>query len=1358
MDHRLVPPFILNQMRQGKLSGSFHAVSLLVDISGFTSLATALMEYSTTGAEALAEVLGAIFEPLLGIINAHGGFIATFAGDAVIALFPLEATLDAAHTAQTYRRATAAAWQSSLFVTAHADQPTRFGRFSFAIKISLADGMVNWGIWQGADGEETPQASQHAAYFFVGEALEQCFAADAFAPAGGILLTEAVYACLPANLITAHPVAPYWQLTAFTDGGNDDLAKARPEPPVLDPTAQQLLSRFFPAWLLQRVMTGEFRQVVAVFINLSQIPMQQAGEEFAQIFFQLLAQYGGYLCSIGRIGNLDQAATIILFWGAPISYENNVSRALRFVLDLQQATTVPIRAGVTYQLAYAGLIGSAQRAEYTCYGINVALAARQMMNAAWGEIVLDEFTADQAQQEFHLTAYGWRQFKGFIEEHPTYLLGHQRVRVSEVTDHSPLIGRQAELRQLHTAAQPLFQGRFGGVVIIQGAAGIGKSRLLREFQRMLAPETAARKGVDATTGGRSLPAWLDCRTDEILRQPLNPFRYLLTHYFDQSSTHGVAHNQQQFAQKLDHLSSALSDPLLVAELARLRPVLAALIDLPWEDPFYQQLEPELRLENTLEALKTFIKAESCCHPLIIQIEDAQWLDKESTLFLEKLVHNIEPYPLLLLITARPPSVIDAPSATAPTEGSDDDILPTYRLRTVLRLQPLAKRDLRVLVSRWLEGEITPELLDLLDEQAKGNPLFIEQMVRYWQEQGFLQWGDQGWQLPRQEEFSDHTTPLSLAPDIRALLTARLDRLPLAVKAVVQTAAILGPEFPLPVLAAMLPEDEALADHIALAESAEIWHKVGAVTYRFHHGLLRDAAYAMQVRAQLQKLHALAAAAIRAHYPDLQPYYAALVHHYYHAADQAAERRYARLAGAFAAQQHLNHEAVRYFDRVLALTPPTALQEQYEIVVARETAHRLLGDSMAQFQDIQRQAALAQAAKQPQWAAEAALNQANYARLTGDYETALESVDRAATLATALGNLALLGQAHYTWGRVLRHQGAHAAAQRQLEQALDEARTARALLLEAHCLYEIGHLFYVQGFYPQASTYYNQAAAIYQRADHQRGQVNCLLMFGAICSGKGAFTEAEQLYQTALTIAHALGWRPGAISCLSNLGNIYFDVGQDAAANAYHFQALQLCQEIGDREGEAVSLDTLGLIAQRQGELALAERYYTTALAIQQQLGDQHGEAYTQTHLGQLLLAQKQVVQAKACFQIALQIRQKLGELSTALDSQAGLAFCEWQAGALPAAVQSAQRILAQLAAKGTDGIEFPVQVYLHCYHIMAAQAQHHPAARPAADAALEATYQLLQARAAQIADPDMRRAFLADIPSHLEVMSLWAKR
>lgn len=65
-------------------------------------------------------------------------------------------------------------------------------------------------------------------------------------------------------------------------------------------------------------------------------------------------------------------------------------------------------------------------------------------------------------------------------------------------------------------------------MIIRGAAGIGKSRLLREFQRMLIADTAVREGIAAAHSGQAAPAWLDCRTDEILRQPLNPFRYLLS--------------------------------------------------------------------------------------------------------------------------------------------------------------------------------------------------------------------------------------------------------------------------------------------------------------------------------------------------------------------------------------------------------------------------------------------------------------------------------------------------------------------------------------------------------------------------------------------------------------------------------------------------------------------------------------------------------------------------------------------------------------------------------------------------------------------------------------------------------------
>ncbi|MEZ4681770.1 MAG: hypothetical protein R2932_46910 [Caldilineaceae bacterium] len=121
MVQQLVPRFILEQMAKGEDAGSFPAVSIFVDVSSFTPMATALMEYSNEGAEVIAEVLDAIFSPLIDIIYAHGGFIATFADDAFTALFPTATT--ALHQRQAvYCHAVSAAWQCNQFVKVHEHQ------------------------------------------------------------------------------------------------------------------------------------------------------------------------------------------------------------------------------------------------------------------------------------------------------------------------------------------------------------------------------------------------------------------------------------------------------------------------------------------------------------------------------------------------------------------------------------------------------------------------------------------------------------------------------------------------------------------------------------------------------------------------------------------------------------------------------------------------------------------------------------------------------------------------------------------------------------------------------------------------------------------------------------------------------------------------------------------------------------------------------------------------------------------------------------------------------------------------------------------------------------------------------------
>src|SRR5262249_15037454 len=123
---------------------------------------------------------------------------------------------------------------------------------------------------------------------------------------------------------------------------------------------------------------------------------------------------------------------------------------------------------------------------------------------------------------------------------------------------------------------------------------------------------------------------------------------------------------------------------LAAEIARTRSFLAALVDLRSEGSLYERLEPRLRFENTLAALKTLFLAESLRRPLVLHIEDAQWLDDDSLAALRELTRNVEDYPLAVLLTSRP---------------NDDSSLPTWPVdpsvpQAALELRALDSADMR----------------------------------------------------------------------------------------------------------------------------------------------------------------------------------------------------------------------------------------------------------------------------------------------------------------------------------------------------------------------------------------------------------------------------------------------------------------------------------------------------------------------------------------------------------------------------------------------------------------------------------------------------------------------------------------
>src|SRR5687767_13672086 len=175
--HRVVPELIIENYRQGRYSGEFPAVTLFLDLSGFSSMTDVLMQQGQHGAEVLAGLMHSVFDPLVESIFAHSGKIVSFAGDGIMALFQIET--DERSTALT---ALAAAWEIQRRLAEDPERQTVYGKFQFSVKIGLAVGTVAWGILRSEDG-------QNATYYFRGTPVDESAEAEHHAHAGEIVVT-----------------------------------------------------------------------------------------------------------------------------------------------------------------------------------------------------------------------------------------------------------------------------------------------------------------------------------------------------------------------------------------------------------------------------------------------------------------------------------------------------------------------------------------------------------------------------------------------------------------------------------------------------------------------------------------------------------------------------------------------------------------------------------------------------------------------------------------------------------------------------------------------------------------------------------------------------------------------------------------------------------------------------------------------------------------------------------------------------------------------------------------------------------------------------------------------------------------
>ncbi len=1298
--HRLAPQLIIENYLSGKKRGSFEAASVYVDISGFSSITDALIQHGQYGTEVLAKLIQSIFSPFILNIFRQGGFVGGFAGDSISAFF-----LQDGDARETALRALAAARAIQNHLLANPFQTTEFGEFPISAKIGLGYGEVYWGIFRS-------RKDDRAVYYFRGSAVDDASDAEHQAQAGEIVFTKSLHQII-ANDVDVDPGLDPFRLASI----KSVLPAIQSIPSSL--IGDEKLQPFIPEILAGRDVPNEFRHAVNLFISFPELTDDKL-EEAMSCMFDLQSRYGGL---INHIDFGDKGCNVIVLWGAPVAYENDIGRALNFVVDLKSQIDLVFTAGVTYYQSLAGYIGIELAEDYTCYGWGINLASRFMTSAPKGEIWIDERVAQRVHRQFDLEFVGEQYFKGFASKQKVFVL---RKRKSEAESFfaGNLVGRKPELSKLAEFIEPLKKQNYGGVLAIWGEAGMGKSRLVYDFVQSIQNDKHPIQ-----------LAW--CQADQILQQSFNPIRYWLFRYFDVRGIQDEAARFQNFNAKLDHLLAETADQFLSEEIVRTRSMLAALVDLHWKDSLYEQLDAQARYDNTIIAVISLIKAESLRKGLVMIFEDAHYIDDDSRVLISQLKNSLAAsvhYPVAIIVTSR----------LQETRASVRDGLADQELD----LDGLGLNAVLEIAETILAGHATQELVDFVNDRAEGNPFFTEQILRYLLDEKLIEQGASGWTL------SGSWEPSALPPDISSMLIARLDQLRDQVKGVVQTASVLGREFEVQILARMLREDETLYDEMREAEQSSIWIPLDEIRYLFKHSLLRDAAYSMQMRARRQELHALALDALESLYAgDLHHHYGELAYHSEQAALIAKARPYLQLAGDAARDAYKNSEAVNYYSRAMDITPPDDLKSRFYLLLERQNLFSILGDRDGMSRDLEALYQLGLTMNNPLNLAQVLIQKSRHLCVLAEYQQSVDAAYQAVSLTNSLDPSDASIDAHLALAEALMRLGKYHDAIQACERALELTQVINAREPKGFILSLMGLIYIETKDFEKSKSVLEQSLELFSEMGNFRGRAKALNNLALAEGYVGHLDQAFNYYEQSLEIARQIGHRRGEGLLLGNLGWIAGLLGDFSRARDYAERNLQITREVGDRYGETFGLINLSSHADALGDFPAATQAAQQALVLARQSRDRTAEAWALTYLGHALFDSGKLDEASEAYTSALSIFDELNQPALAAEPGAGLARIALSNGDQDIAESRIRKILEHLDSGGTlDGVDQPLRIYLSCYLVLLAVGD------PRTNEILNMACDLLNTRAASIKDEAARRGFLENVPYNREILSAWKSR
>ena len=855
------------------------------------------------------------------------------------------------------------------------------------------------------------------------------------------------------------------------------------------------------------------------------------------VISKAVTRFGGVV--IRRMGD-----GVMVLFGAPVAAEDHAARACFAALAALDAVSrmgdlaLPIRVGMCSGPVILRKTGRDDE-DYDVAGITAHIAARLEQQAEPGTVLLAQQTASLVTGIANVESIGQVALKGIAEPLPVFRLVSATDRPSWIVRSgaralSTFVGREDELAQLSLALGRAWAGRAQAVALVADA-GMGKSRLLHEFLGNLAQGAWHVMRVETTAQSTAIPYLL--------------ITALLREFVGCSQEDTTA----EVAARLPSVIASLGlDPQFDTT-----PLLAHL-DREVDEVGFDKIDPLQRSHRLVQSLRPILLRYADLHPLILVVEDYHWLDASSVEVLDELFGEMDAVRLALLVTTRPER---RPGWRHLTQQGDDD---SRGPKTEIELKHLTAGQADHLLQELIGGsdELAPLRAHII-ARADGTPFFLEEFARSLHESGAIAGG-----APR-------LTNIVIPASVQSILAARIDRLLPLHRRILQIAAVIGRDVPLPLLAAIADMHESiLAQEIAALRAAGFLVEVNlrtGIVHSFSHALTQAVAYDTLLRSDRRGLHERVLRAMETQSPGQRDSAVDdLVHHAVLAEAWPEAARYALAAGERASRRSALTEAKAYLETAIAALgrQPASVATMTQGIDARLSLRGVLA-SMNDTSGIQ------EYLKEADNLAELAGDRLNLARVYiargtmlshwGDLPGAIELSRKALDIMRAGGDSVGIVSAAFSLAQALWYSGDLDDARQVLVSKISHARgeggqrrsTATFVLPSVVFFCQLARICGDLGDSVAGFAAIKEARTIADRYGHAFDQVLVNSYEGALLLASGQLPKAIDMLERALGVARTneIEWHIPLIACL--LGRAYVDTGRHAEARRLLEQASTL---------------------------------------------------------------------------------------------------------------------------------------------------------------------------------------------------------